>query len=261
MAATMDLDRPSLERELASRGALLGRPLTVVETTTSTNDDAKQAARDGAPSGAAFIADTQSSGRGRFGRSWHSPAGENLYVSFVLRPSLSPSAAPLVTLAAGLAVADAVAPLVPGRTVALKWPNDVLVDDRKVAGILAEAQLSDARASWIVVGIGINVRTAEFPAEIATRATSLALAGASNLDRGALFVALATALSARIEMLCAHGARPIIEDLAARDALRGRPITIDGAPATALGIAEDGALRIRRPDGSETTILAGEVRC
>jgi BirA family transcriptional regulator, biotin operon repressor / biotin---[acetyl-CoA-carboxylase] ligase len=259
MQVTMDLDRASIERELALRSTLLGRPLVIVESTTSTNDDAKQAARDGAPSGAAFIADTQTSGRGRLGRSWHSPPGENLYASFVLRPSLPPSSAPVVTLAAGLAVADIVAPLVPGRTVALKWPNDVLINDCKVAGILTEAQLSDARASWIVIGIGINVRATTFPAEIASRATSLALAGASELDRGAIFVALAVALSARIEILRDQGTLPIIADLAARDALLGRAITVDGAPATALGIAEDGALRIRRLDG-ETTILSGEVR-
>src|SRR5204863_9598302 len=106
-------------------------PLVVVASTTSTNDDAKQAARDGVSSGAAFIADTQTSGRGRLGRSWHSPPGENLYASFVLRPSFSPHIAPIVTLAAGLAVADAVTPLVPGRALGLKWPNDVFIDDRK----------------------------------------------------------------------------------------------------------------------------------
>src|SRR6478736_6410742 len=138
----MDLDRLSIERELAVGGTALGHPLVVVDSTASTNDDAKQAARDGAPSGSAFISDTQTGGRGRLGRSWHSPPGENLYASFVLRPSLSSSAAPLVTLAAGLAVADAIASLVPERSVGLKWPNDVQIDDRKLAGILTEAQLS-----------------------------------------------------------------------------------------------------------------------
>jgi BirA family biotin operon repressor/biotin-[acetyl-CoA-carboxylase] ligase len=256
----MDLDRLSIERELAVGGTALGHPLVVVESTTSTNDDAKQAARDGAPSGSAFISDTQTGGRGRLGRSWHSPPGENLYASFVLRPSLSSSAAPLVTLAAGLAVADAIASLVPGRSVGVKWPNDVLIDDRKLAGILTEAQLSDVRTSWIVVGVGINVRATSFPPDIASRATSLALAGATNLDRGSLFVALAIALSTRIDTLCTDGPGPIVEELAVRDALRGRAITVDGSPATALGIAEDGALRIRRDDGTETTILAGEVR-
>jgi BirA family biotin operon repressor/biotin-[acetyl-CoA-carboxylase] ligase len=256
----MDLDPVAIERALASGAIPLGRPLVVRETTTSTNDDAKNAARSGAPSGAAFIADAQSGGRGRLGRAWHSPPGENLYVSFVLRPSLTSDAAPLMTLAAGLAVADAVAPLVPARKVTLKWPNDVLMGDRKLAGILTEAQLSDSAASWIVIGIGINVRATSFPADIADRATSLALAGASSLDRGELFVSLASRLSRRIDQLAMQGPRPIVEDLAARDALRNRGITIDGIAATALGIAEDGALRVRREDGTETAILSGEIR-
>jgi BirA family biotin operon repressor/biotin-[acetyl-CoA-carboxylase] ligase len=254
-----DLDREEVERRLAARGATLGRPLSVVQSTASTNDDAKLAAREGAPSGAAFVADTQTSGRGRLGRTWHSPAGENLYVSFVLRPSLSPASMPLVTLAAGLAVADAVAPLVPHCGVSLKWPNDVLIDDKKVAGILAEAQLGQS-APFIVLGIGVNVRTTSFPEEIASRATSLALAGATSLDRGTLLVDLAVALVARLEALKSGGAQAIVSELARRDALRGRAVTIDGVPATALGIADDGALRVRRADGSEETIVAGEVR-
>jgi BirA family biotin operon repressor/biotin-[acetyl-CoA-carboxylase] ligase len=256
----MDLDRATIEHELASRAVALGRPLVVAETTTSTNDDAKNAARDGAPSGAAFVADAQTGGRGRLGRSWHSPRGDNLYVSFVLRPSLSPEAAPLVTLAAGLAVADAVAGLVPSRKVGLKWPNDVLIDDRKLAGVLTEAQLSEARASWIVVGIGVNVRTTSFPADLGGRATSLALAGASSLDRGKLLVEIASSLSVRIDRLCTDGPGPIVKDLADRDVLRDRAITIDGAAATALGIAGDGSLRIRRGDGAEITVLSGDIR-
>ncbi len=260
MTATFDLERASLEREIKARDLILGHPLVVVASSTSTNDDAKQAARDGAPSGSAFIADMQSSGRGRLGRTWHSPAGQNLYASFVLRTSMPAATAPIVTLAAGLAVADAIEPLVPDRTVTVKWPNDVHIDDRKVSGILTEAQLSDARASWIVIGIGINVRATSFPADIADRATSLALAGCSMLDRGSLFLALATALSTRTEMLRTEGPRPIIAALAARDALLGRAITVDGAPATAVGISEHGALRIRRADATETTVWAGEVR-
>ena len=258
-----DLDADRLSEELARREARLGRPLVVVESTTSTNDDAKRAAESGAPAGSAFIANAQTHGRGRLGRSWHSPPGDNLYVSFVLRPAaalaLDVRRAPLVTLAAGLAVADAIAPLVPGANVGLKWPNDVLVDDRKVAGILTEAHLGTGASDWIVIGIGINVRTRAFPTEIAARATSLALAGAGAPDRGALFVELASALSFRVGELHASAAS-IIDAFAARDALRERSITVDGAPATALGIADDGALRIRRADGTEARILAGDVQ-
>src|SRR5258707_7850262 len=247
----MDLDATQILAELARRGIPLGRPLTLVPVTTSTNDDAKRAAHEGAPSGAAFVADSQTRGRGRLGRTWHSPPGENLYASFVLRPSLDPRRAPLVTLASGLAVADAIEPLVAGGRVALKWPNDVLVDGRKIAGVLSEAHFGAEGGSWIVVGIGINVRTRSFPADIAWPATSLILAGATSPDRSALFVELASALSRRLDALEKDDPSTLIDAFAAKDALRGRSITVDGAPAIAIGIDRDGALRIRRPDGTE----------
>jgi BirA family biotin operon repressor/biotin-[acetyl-CoA-carboxylase] ligase len=253
-----DLDADRIAGELARRGVSLGRPLVAVETTTSTNDDAKRAALAGAPSGAAFVADAQTRGRGRLGRSWHSPRGENLYASFVLRPSFEPARAPLVTLASGLAVADALAPLVRAN-VTIKWPNDVLVDDRKVAGILAEAHIGGSDTDWIVIGIGINVHARSFPSDIAARATSLAIAGASRLDRAALFVDVASALSARLDQL-ASGALSVIRDFEGRDALRGRAVTVDGAPAVARGITESGALVIVRADGSEAHCVAGEVQ-
>jgi BirA family biotin operon repressor/biotin-[acetyl-CoA-carboxylase] ligase len=256
----VDFDPAQIAAELARREVALGHPLTFARVTESTNDDAKRAAQAGAPAGAAFVADEQTRGRGRLGRSWHSPPGENLYASFVLRPALDPKIVPLVTLAAGLAVADAVAPLVPRVKVALKWPNDVWLDGRKVAGILSEAHLGSRASDWIVVGIGINVRAHSFPPEIASLATSLALAGAGDVDRSALFIELSSTLSHRLDSLRKGDAPAVIEAFVARDALAGRAITVDGSPATALGITRDGALRIRRPDGSETTCLAGEVR-
>jgi BirA family biotin operon repressor/biotin-[acetyl-CoA-carboxylase] ligase len=255
-----DLDAARIESALARASIPWGRPLVVTPLTASTNDDAKRAARDGAPEGAAFVADAQSGGRGRLGRSWFSPSGENLYTSFVLRPSFDPKRIPLVTLTAGLAVVDAVAPRVAARRVGLKWPNDVYVDGRKVAGILSEAQVIDGRAAWIVVGIGINVRTRAFPTELAERSTSLAIAGATALHRGGLFVDLAGALFYRIAMLRDGNVRDLVAAFAARDEIAGRAITVDGAPAIALGIAEDGALRIRRADGREEQCVAGEIR-
>jgi BirA family biotin operon repressor/biotin-[acetyl-CoA-carboxylase] ligase len=256
----MDLDADRIARELSRRGVPLGRPLTLATVTESTNDDAKRAAQAGAPSGAAFVADAQTRGRGRLGRSWHSPPSENLYASFLLRPALDPKVVPLVTLATGLAVADAVAPLAARATVALKWPNDVLLDGRKVAGILSEAHLGSAGSDWIVIGIGVNVHARSFPDEIAALATSLAIAGAEPLDRSALFVEIASALFARLESLRTEGAASLVAAFSERDALAGRAITVDGAAATALGITHDGRLRIRRADGTEATCVAGEVR-
>jgi BirA family biotin operon repressor/biotin-[acetyl-CoA-carboxylase] ligase len=257
---SIPFDAAIIEAELARRGIPLGRPLTVTSITRSTNDDAKRAAREGSPAGSAFVSDAQTDGRGRLGRRWHSPAGENLYASFLLRPAFDATSAPLVTLAAGVAVAEVIAPLVPDRRVGLKWPNDVLIDDRKVAGILSEAQLSGQQAPWVVVGIGINVHAQSFPPDIADRATSLALAGAKSIDRSSLFVELASMLFHRLEALREGPPSSIVGAFVARDVLAGRTVTVDGEPALALGVGSDGALRIRRPDGTETTCVAGEVK-
>lgn len=253
-----DLDAARIESALAARDVPWGRPLVVATLTGSTNDDAKRAAREGAPAGSAFIADAQTGGRGRLGRTWFSPPGQNLYTSFVLRPLLEAKRLPLITLTAGLAVADVVASRIAG-SVGVKWPNDVYIDGRKVSGILSEVQIAGARAAWVVVGIGINVHARDFPPEIADRATSLALAGATSPDRGALFVDLAAALFSRVQMLEAGSERAIIDALRARDELAGRPITVDGVPATAIGIAEDGALTVRKSEGSVERCVAGEV--
>jgi BirA family biotin operon repressor/biotin-[acetyl-CoA-carboxylase] ligase len=260
-----DLDADHLMRELARHGIALGTPLTVLPSTGSTNDEAKRAGQAGAAAGAAFVADMQTAGRGRLGRTWHSPAGQNLYASFLLRPKLDSRAAPLLTLAAGLAVRDALAPHVPQRAVSIKWPNDLYVGGRKLGGILAEAQLSAsagkaAGAGFVVVGIGVNVRTTEFPAELRGIATSLALAGGAMLDRGAIFVAIAEQLQGRLEQLEAGAVATIVGDLARHDALLGRPITVEGEPAVALGLTADGALRIRRHDGSEEVVTSGDVQ-
>jgi len=276
-----DLDAARIAGGLAARGIRFGLPLSLVEVTESTNDDAKRAARGGIEAGAAFIADAQTGGRGRLGRIWHSPPGENLYASFVVRPGLvGPDAcgarlfdaqtAPLITLAAGLAVVDAVIEVVGPRDLSLKWPNDVWLGGRKLAGILCEAQLGELGGAgvagairvspWIVIGIGINVHAREFPGALAESATSLLLGGASSVDRGALFVELCSALSRRIELLCSSGGAAIVADVGARDALLGREVLVDGVSAVALGIAPNGGLRVRRPDGVEMTCLAGEVR-
>jgi BirA family biotin operon repressor/biotin-[acetyl-CoA-carboxylase] ligase len=254
---TDDFDAAGVERELSARGSGFGHPLQFLESTGSTNDDAKRAARQGIAGGAAFVADAQTQGRGRLGRTWHSPPGESLYASFVVRPAFDAKRAPLVTLAAGLAVIDAIAESAGDRDLAMKWPNDIWLGGRKVAGILCEAQLGDGNAGWIVVGIGINVHASSFPEELRARATSLLLAGA-DVDRAALFLALCKSLTRRVAML-RSGEAAIVADAAARDALLGRAITIDGEPATALGLAPNGSLRVRRPSGVETTCVAGEV--
>src|SRR5262249_30250157 len=142
--------------------AARGRACRVVAETGSTNDDARAWAADGAPHGATVIADTQRSGRGRHGRVWSSPSGESLAISIVLRPDLAPHSLPPVALVAGLATRRAIAERLTSR-VQVKWPNDVVIQMRKIAGVLVEGAIAGRRVDHVVVGIGINVARTEFP--------------------------------------------------------------------------------------------------
>lgn len=254
-----DLSPSRIEGELVARGIGLGRPLTIVAETESTNDDAKRAARLGIATGAAFIADSQSRGRGRRGHVWHSPKGDNVYVSFVLRPDLLARDTPPLALAAGLAVVDSIAHLVPGDRLRIKWPNDVLLDGKKLAGVLVEAQIRGDRADAVIVGIGLNVHGRGFPPELSSVATSLAMAGAHDLDRGAIFVALCQALERRVNEQVTRGVSHTVEALASLDYLAGKTISLEGERCVALGIDAEGRLRARGEDGLERAVSAGQV--
>ncbi len=241
--------------------AALGRPCRVLAVTGSTNDDARGWAAEGAPSGAVVIADAQRAGKGRHGRSWSSPPGESLAISFILRPTLAPAALPPLAIAAGLAVLRAV-----GRrtsaTVQLKWPNDVLVSGNKIAGILVEGAVTGRAVDHAVVGIGINVRRTAFPDDLAARATSLALAGCSEpeaLHRGRLALDLARLLDEEVdELLRTPGRLP--ERVAPHDALRGRAVRLEaGEHGVASGLDGEGRLSVQLPDGRKVAAVAGEI--
>ncbi|MBB4661120.1 biotin--[acetyl-CoA-carboxylase] ligase [Conexibacter arvalis] len=225
----------------------LGSPRLHRRTLGSTNARAQELAAAGAPHGTIVTAAEQTAGRGRQGRAWSTPAGTALAVSVVLRDP-----PPLVTLAAALAVADvAVALDADGRAPAIKWPNDVLLDGRKVSGILAEGRLQER---WAVLGIGINVAVpAEtFPPELRERATTL------GREPGDVEEALALLLAA-LERWLEAPAPQLLEAYRARDALAGRTIAWEGGSGVADGIADDGRLRVRTDDGGERLLDAGEV--
>ena len=240
------------EAALARRG----RPARVVPRTGSTNDDARAWAREGGATGAVIIADAQESGRGRQGRSWSTPPGETLAMSVILRPRVAPTDLPPIALVAGLAARSAIADRVP-FPVRLKWPNDVVIDRKKIAGILVEGAIAGAGVEHVVVGIGINVRRASFPPELI--ATSLALEGATDLDRGTLALAVLDALDAELAAwLGDPGA--IGKRLQPHDALVGRSVVLEnGVSGVADGIADDGRLRVR-VDDRVLFAHAGEVR-
>lgn len=244
---------------LPSRGGTLGRPLQFVDVTTSTNDDALEAARAGAPHGATFVADLQTAGRGRRGARWSAPAGDDLTFSVLLRPKLEPASASALTLAIGLAVRAACARRV-SAPVSLKWPNDLWVLDRKLAGILVESTLHAGRPSAVVAGVGINVCSREFPPDLAHPATSLALLDAESVDRAELLVDVLSAISERVDAFERDGLSSMLEEFERHDALAGRRVEVDGRVGVAAGISASGALRMRCDDGTVADIATGTVR-
>ena len=220
---------------------MIGRPRLHLRATPSTNDRARDLAIAGAPHGTLVSAGVQTAGRGRQGRAWAAPAGSALLCSLVLREHDD-----LLPLRGGLAVAD-----LAGTGAQVKWPNDVLVGGRKLAGVLVEARPQEG---WAVLGIGVNVAVdpAELPPEVRDRAATL------GRPRGALEPALDELLRALATRL-AQPARDCLAALRARDALLDRPVRWAGGAGTGAGIDDGGALLVRRADGTLAALAAGEV--
>jgi BirA family biotin operon repressor/biotin-[acetyl-CoA-carboxylase] ligase len=226
--------------------ARLGTPRLHLRRTDSTNQRARALAAAGAPAGTLVSADEQTVGRGRQGRAWTAPAGRAVLMSVVVRepPRLLP-------LAAAVAVADAVTPLAPAREVAIKWPNDVLLDGRKVAGILVEGRPQEG---WAVVGIGVNVavRAEDLPAELRGRAGSL------DLEPDAVEVVLRAVL-AGLEHRLADSDQDVVAAWRERDALAGRDVSWADGAGVARGIDDDGRLVVEVANGRRVKLDAGEV--
>jgi BirA family biotin operon repressor/biotin-[acetyl-CoA-carboxylase] ligase len=250
---------------LGPRTRWLGREIRFVTTTGSTNDDVLALARAGAPAGIVVMADQQERGRGRQGRAWASPPGANLYLSALVRPETQPGTAPPVTLAAGVAVADAVNETMNehGARASIKWPNDILLMDRKVAGILTESVTRGGRLEAIVVGIGVNLNWRDLPAELASTATSVALATGTDVDRAAFAGVLLEKLEHWIDLLFAEGTEGsalILSAWKARSATLGRRVTVtDGLTGWARDLDAEGALLVERDDGTVVQVRSGEI--
>ncbi|MBX3200337.1 MAG: biotin--[acetyl-CoA-carboxylase] ligase [Labilithrix sp.] len=264
-------DLARVAEALRARGGRLGEPTHLLAETGSTNDDAKAGARAGAPHGAVWIAESQTRGRGRQGRAWVSPVGESLLFSALLRVSCAPARVPPLSLVCGLAVRDAVARALgerDGERALVKWPNDVVVRDRsgegwrKVAGVLVESALAGTKVEYVVVGIGVNVHTRDFPEELASIATSVAREAEGPPDRAELLADVLASLERDVEQVAHRGLAAVHARLAARDALAGRGVESDdgGLSGTACGIDPDGRLLVRRADGAIARVASGEVR-
>ena len=260
---------PDLARALAASAARRGRfgdPLYFFAETGSTNDVAERLAEHGAPEGATVVASAQTAGRGRFGRTWFSPAGAGLYVSIVCR---NRSAAPLLTLAGGVAVADGIRAAT-GLPVQIKWPNDIVVADRgpsrrrKLAGILAEATTGSDGLQYVILGFGINLRPAAYPPELADRATSIETELGRPADGGLVLAETLAVLESVFNPLTTGHTRAVLarwRELAPSS--RGTRVEWASAGGTlggvSEGIAEDGALLVRVGDRVER-IISGELR-
>jgi BirA family transcriptional regulator, biotin operon repressor / biotin---[acetyl-CoA-carboxylase] ligase len=209
----------------------------------------------GLPEGAVAVTEHQTGGRGRHGRPWVAPPRSSLLFSVLLRPPLERSA-PELSLVAALAVTEAVGDTT-GAHAQVKWPNDVLVEGRKVAGILAEL-----RGHVVVVGIGVNVRQAEdeLPADAPTTPGSLRSTTGAEVDRAALLVSVLDRLERAYGTWREGGLSALHPEIEARDFLRGRKVTLDGRELTARRILPDGRLEVEAPGGEVRALGSGEVR-
>lgn len=236
----------------------------VCKTIGSTNTALKARAAEGAGEGLALIAGEQTAGRGRMGRSFYSPADSGLYMSLLLRPRIAAQEAVRITACAAVAVAETIEEL-SGRAAQIKWVNDVLLDGRKVCGILSEASLDceSGELAWVVVGIGINaVRPAEsFPAEL----QQIAGAVFERAEIPELRAKLAAGVLDRLmDYAAGPGGEHCFEAYRSRSVVLGKPVNLlipgrDPEPAQVLGLNRDYSLQVRLPDGSERAVSSGEV--
>ncbi len=229
----------------------------------STNDLALKLAMEGAQHGTVVVAEEQAAGRGRFGRNWYSEKSSGIYTSVVLRPPLAPAAAPILTLMAGLAAHHAVTEVV-ALPVDIRWPNDLMVHGKKVCGILTEMSAEMDRIHAVILGIGINVNHRQMPSDLEAIGTSLRIEGGKSYSRAKLFVALLKQLEYYYRMLTDKGSLAIVERWSQVSTYaRGKRVAVTSPSgkftATTQGLDADGVLRIRRDNGQEERLLAGEI--
>lgn len=229
--------------------------------TESTQSDAERLAATGAPEGTVVTARHQLAGRGRRGHRWWDAPGQSLLCSVLLRPAATPATVPQLSLVGGLAVAEALQPL--GASARIRWPNDVLVDGRKVSGILAEA-VSDApgpgggRLRHVILGIGINLGQTGFPAELAERATSLRLITGREHDAAVVLTAVLAQLDRRYTAWQAGGFAALRAAWLGCSLLPGQAVRLpDGRSGVGEDVREDGVLLARAPDGRRLPVVSG----
>ncbi|MFQ5893591.1 MAG: biotin--[acetyl-CoA-carboxylase] ligase [Nitrospinota bacterium] len=245
-------------------GTVLGQEVWHYHEVDSTNEVCKDLAASGVPEGCCVVADGQTGGRGRLGRTWFSPPGEGLYLSCLLRPQLSPEALPLCTLMAGGATARALVGAT-GADVRLKWPNDLTVEEKKLGGILTELLTPPGETPAVVVGIGINVTTPPeaFPPDLATIAISLLQATGRAFERVALLKAILLELGGAYSAFRQEGPTAVLAAWRAFATTLGQRVLVTMTDGTvegeAVSLTETGHLVVQTAEGHEVEVLAGDV--
>ena len=250
------------EIALGLQARRLTGPVHHFDEVASTNDLAKELAAQGAPEGTLVVAEAQTGGRGRLGRQWESPAGTGLYVSLLLRPPLPPTEMPQITLTTAVAVARAVT-RVTGVAPGIKWPNDLLLDDRKLGGILTEMETESEQIRHVVVGLGLNVNNPAFTKELEPIATSLALATGRRHSRLKILQAWLEEFEELYGRFLAREFAGILDEWRRLTVTLGRRVTVRQGPVTicgqALDVAPDGALLVETEAGEVVRVTSGEI--
>ena len=238
-----------------------GKTVHFARETDSTNLWIKRLAKEGAPEGTLALAEFQSAGRGRLGRSWEVPEGTSVMMSILLRPKFEPQYAPTLTLVMGMAVAKAVKNL--GFDVSIKWPNDVVVSHKKICGILTEMGVRDGKIDYAVIGVGINVNIKAFPEEMTDKATSLYLESGREFDRSQIPGLVMEAFEEYYEKFAAtcdlSGLKEEYESILANYNQPVRVLAKEPYEGVARGITDGGELLVEKTDGTIVAVSAGEV--
>ncbi|HIJ87707.1 MAG TPA: biotin--[acetyl-CoA-carboxylase] ligase [Desulfuromonadales bacterium] len=245
---------------------IIGRHLELVQLTASTNADAFRRAEDGAAEGTVVLADAQTGGKGRRGRVWSSPAGVNLYCSVVLRPAIMPHEAPQLTFLSAVAVARAIEQTT-DLTPEIKWPNDLLISGKKVAGLLNEMSAETDGINFVILGIGVNLNMAagQFPDDLRHPATSLLIESGRGVDRSRFTAAMLSELDRLYSGFLVHGFGPVREEWQRRCNANGRQVVVSDSGTECsggmfAGIDADGSLLLRSDDMVLHRITCGDVR-
>ena len=264
LRAVPDLLLPEMVAPLV-KGTIFAKHIHHYYKIGSTNTEAMQSAAEGAPEGSVFLAEEQLAGRGRGAHTWHSAQSTGIYCSVILRPAMPPSDALIFSLAAGLAMRAAVLEIAPQLEPDLKWPNDLLLGGRKFCGILTEMNAEATQVRHLVVGIGINVNQAKFPADLREIATSLRIETGTEWSRVELCGALLKSLDREYRVLANDaGARPSIlrrfEE--SSSSVHGRKVSVEensGLDGVTEGLDGRGFLQVRTAEGLRT-VVSGTVR-